>query len=234
MSEFINEYWWCFLVLAVVVLAVVLALVFGAKSNKTDDEKVETSTNLEQKPEQTQDTKRVEAETPAKVEKSTKSEKTLDAKQEKSEKPQTKAVEAKQKAEVKQPQKKEKIEEKPKASKSQSDKSSKIVTEEKPAKVEEKAEVSKKEPANDKVEPASVEAETDADKKEKKQRYFVTYDKDNKDWVVRKTDSERASKRCKTKAEALEVATRLSENQELSLTVKKKDGKFQKKDNYSK
>ena len=73
-----------------------------------------------------------------------------------------------------------------------------------------------------------VVEDNQTDKKERKQRYMVVYDKENKDWVVRKTDSERASKRCKTKAEALEVVTRLSENQELSVSVKKKDGKFQK------
>ena len=33
---------------------------------------------------------------------------------------------------------------------------------------------------------------------------------------------------CKTKAEALEVAEHLADSQDLNLTVKKKDGKFQK------
>ena len=72
------------------------------------------------------------------------------------------------------------------------------------------------------------EAKEDAKEAVRKQKYMVTYDKEKKDWIVKKTDSSRASKRCKTKAEALEVATRLIDSQELSLTVKKKDGKFQK------
>ena len=62
----------------------------------------------------------------------------------------------------------------------------------------------------------------------RQQKYMVTYDKENKEWVVKKTGAARASRRCRTKAEALEVAERLAENQDLNLTVKKKDGKFQK------
>ena len=65
--------------------------------------------------------------------------------------------------------------------------------------------------------------------KPKTQKYMVTYDKDNKEWVVKKTGASRASKRCKTKKEAMEVAERLAASQELNLTVKKKDGKFQKR-----
>ena len=71
-------------------------------------------------------------------------------------------------------------------------------------------------------------------KKERAQKYMVTYDKENKDWVVRKTGSQRASKRCKTKKEAMEVAERLAESQDLNLSVKKKDGKFQKRENANK
>ena len=60
---------------------------------------------------------------------------------------------------------------------------------------------------------------------------MVTYDKDSKYWVVKKTGAQKASKRCKTKKEAMEVAERLAENQDLNLTVKKKNGKFQKREN---
>ena len=87
-------------------------------------------------------------------------------------------------------------------------------------KQEEKVEEVKEE---EKQETEEVKAE-----KQSRQKYMVIYDKDKKDWIVKKTDSARASKRCKTKAEALEVAKSLSEKQDLSLTVKKKDGKFQK------
>ena len=74
-----------------------------------------------------------------------------------------------------------------------------------------------------------VKTEDTTEVKTANQKYMVVYDKENKDWVIKKTGAQRASKRCKTKKEALEVAERLAENQELNLSVKKKDGKFQKK-----
>ena len=58
---------------------------------------------------------------------------------------------------------------------------------------------------------------------------MLTYDKENKEWVVKKTGGQRASKRFSTKKEALVYAEKLSQNQDLNLTVKKKDGKFQKR-----
>ena len=71
-------------------------------------------------------------------------------------------------------------------------------------------------------------------KKDAYKKYMVTYDKEAKQWVVKKTGASRASKRCKTKKEAMEVAEKLAESQDLNLTVKKKDGKFQKRENASK
>ena len=62
----------------------------------------------------------------------------------------------------------------------------------------------------------------------KPQKYMVTYDKENKDWVIKKTGATRASKRCRTKKEALEIVDQLASNQDLNVSVKKKDGKFQK------
>ena len=70
------------------------------------------------------------------------------------------------------------------------------------------------------------------EKKEMKQKYMVTFDKEEREWVIKKTGAERASRRCKTKAEAMEIVKTLSENQDLSISVKKKDGKFQKKTNH--
>lgn len=58
--------------------------------------------------------------------------------------------------------------------------------------------------------------------------YGVTYDKTNKEWVVKKTGASRASKRFSTKAEALEYAEKISENNNANLRVHKKNGKFQK------
>ena len=71
----------------------------------------------------------------------------------------------------------------------------------------------------------------DEEEKVKAQKYMVIYDKEKKDWVVKKTGAQKASKRCKTKKEAMEVVTRLADNQELNISVKKKNGKFQKTEN---
>ena len=57
---------------------------------------------------------------------------------------------------------------------------------------------------------------------------MITFDKEEKLWVVRKTNAKKASKKFKTKTDAVEYAARLSEERGMSLTVKKKDGKFQK------
>lgn len=172
--EFIKEYWWCFVVLAVIVLAVIIALCIG-KSNKSSEQD-----NAQPKEENTEEQENVQTEKTEEVKKPRKPRKPVNKKD----------------------------------------------TEQKEEKVEEKVE-----------EPQTTENEVEEkeeNKSERKQRYFVTFDKERKDWIVKKTDSSRASKRCKTKAEALEVATRLSESQELSLTVKKKDGKFQNKGNVKK
>ncbi|MBP5308917.1 MAG: DUF2188 domain-containing protein [Clostridia bacterium] len=67
----------------------------------------------------------------------------------------------------------------------------------------------------------------------KKAVYRVVYDGENKEWMIKKDGAARVIRRVKTKAEALEIAGRLADNQDLSLTVQKKDGKFQKKRNYS-
>ncbi len=58
--------------------------------------------------------------------------------------------------------------------------------------------------------------------------YGITYDKEAREWVVKKSGASRASKRCATKAEAMKVAEKLSETSNSTLRVHKKDGKFQK------
>jgi hypothetical protein len=58
--------------------------------------------------------------------------------------------------------------------------------------------------------------------------YMVSYDDEKKDWVVKKQGSKRATKRTKTKQEALDVVKKLTENQEVDVVVKKKDGNVQK------
>ena len=59
-------------------------------------------------------------------------------------------------------------------------------------------------------------------------KYTVKFDKEKNDWVILKSGSERAIRRCKTKEEALKTAKTLSENSDVPLTVHKKNGKFQK------
>ena len=73
--------------------------------------------------------------------------------------------------------------------------------------------------------------ETEISKKERLNRYRVTYDKEQENWVVKMDGAERASRRCATKEEALKVAKELAEKKDASLSVHKKDGKFQKKAN---
>ena len=63
---------------------------------------------------------------------------------------------------------------------------------------------------------------------------MITYDKEDKLWVVKKTNAKKASKKFKTKSEAYVYAERLSEARDMALTVKKKDGKFQKAENAKK
>lgn len=83
--------------------------------------------------------------------------------------------------------------------------------------------------AQEKTPKAQEEAEDLAEIKTANQKYMVVYDKENKNWIIKKTGAKKASKRCKTKKEALEIAERLADNQDLNLSIKKKDGKFQKK-----
>jgi len=59
-------------------------------------------------------------------------------------------------------------------------------------------------------------------------KYTVRFDKEKDDWMILKSGSDRAIRRCKTKDEAVKVAKTLSENNDASLVVRKKDGKFQK------
>ena len=82
------------------------------------------------------------------------------------------------------------------------------------------------------TEEAAQEVATTTPEKAKdisKNNYVIAYDKDEKEWVVKRQGSARASKRTKTKKEALEVVKKLTASQDVNFVVKKKDGKFQKK-----
>jgi hypothetical protein len=82
------------------------------------------------------------------------------------------------------------------------------------------------------IEAEKVEADAESvaeDNKKSKGNYIITYDKQTKEWVVKRQGGARASKRTKTKKEAMEVVKKLSTNQDVEYLVKKKDGKFQKK-----
>ena len=76
-----------------------------------------------------------------------------------------------------------------------------------------------------------VEEQQNQNEKPKIEKYMITYNKEEKLWVVKKTGAKRASKKFKTKAEAVVYAQRISEEKGMALTVKKKDGKFQKASN---
>ena len=83
------------------------------------------------------------------------------------------------------------------------------------------------EPQEEKVK----EEQPEISKKEKLNRYRVTYDKARQNWVVKMDGATRASKRCATKEEALKIAKELAKKKDSKLSVHKKDGKFQKKAN---
>ena len=58
--------------------------------------------------------------------------------------------------------------------------------------------------------------------------YILVYDKEAKDWVIKKNTNKRATKRFDTKEEALKAIKTLAENAGLPYLVQKMDGKFQK------
>ena len=60
-------------------------------------------------------------------------------------------------------------------------------------------------------------------------KYKVLYDKTKKEWVVKKEGATRATKRCKTKDEAIEFAKKCTIDAEIGNTFHQKDGKFQKR-----
>ena len=60
------------------------------------------------------------------------------------------------------------------------------------------------------------------------ERYRVTYDKEKANWVVKKDGGMRATKRFRTKQEALDYVEGLCDRKGASLSVHKKNGKFQK------
>ena len=92
-------------------------------------------------------------------------------------------------------------------------------------------EVNETETQKEETQPEQPENKTEISKKEKLNRYRVTYDKDRQNWVVKMDGATRASKRCSTKEEALKVAKELAKKKDSKLSVHKKDGKFQKKAN---
>ena len=77
----------------------------------------------------------------------------------------------------------------------------------------------------------SVES-SNAEKRAIKAVYRVIYDSENREWMVKKDGAQRVIRRVRTKAEALELANQFATRQDLSISVQKKDGKFQKKSSY--
>ena len=125
----------------------------------------------------------------------------------KKEKKQVKQQEIKEE-EVKQPEKQEKPAKAEKPAKTE-----KAVKAEKPK----KAKTEKK--VNEKQEPS----------KGARPSYRVIYDMSEKVWLIKKDGAKRVIRKVSTKAEATKIAKELSEDQNLNLTIHKKDGKFQKK-----
>ena len=177
-------------------------------------EKVEEQTVVEEKAEQTATTKEEPKE----------EEKEVVMKEEKKTTKQAKATKTEKTTKAK-AVKEEKAEEKPKAKKTETktakakEVKSETLAEKKPAKVKEEKQEEKQVEETEQAEEVKI----------KNQKYMVIYDKEKKDWVIKKTGAAKASKRCKTKKEALEFVEKYAENQDLNVSIKKKDGKFQKK-----
>ena len=76
--------------------------------------------------------------------------------------------------------------------------------------------------------PEKEQSEAEKEKRRQPDRYYVTYDKENKSWIIKKNNNVRITRRVKTKKEAMEIVKTLCKNQELTLSVQKKNGKFQK------
>ncbi len=78
------------------------------------------------------------------------------------------------------------------------------------------------------------EEETEEVKKAESSRpkqYRISYDKEQRMWLIKKDGAKRVIRKTATKTEAVEIAKRMCNNQDLNLVVHKKDGKFQKKKN---
>lgn len=122
-----------------------------------------------------------------------------------------KAVEAEKEEKVEEPVKEEKVaEKKPAAKKAPAKKAAA------PAKAEEKP-VAKAPAKKVASEPIKEEKESASED------YVVSYDFESKDWVVRKGNSQRATKRTKTKQQAIDFAKPLAEKNEVKLIVHNKN-----------
>lgn len=230
---------WISLAFLVVLITVIVVLcIWVKKTEKKDVDKV----NIEQEP-ASQDNITEEKEDEPKVENTEdvkEEEPVLENKEETEEVPEVQTEDVKEDVDMKEEKavtkkakttkvaKEEKAEEKPKTKKAQP----KAKEEKTETKVEKKPTKAKKEKVEEKPVEENTEVKTEATQEEvkvKNQKYMVIYDKEKKDWVIKKTGAAKASKRCKTKKEALEFVEKYAENQDLNVSIKKKDGKFQKK-----
>lgn len=103
----------------------------------------------------------------------------------------------------------------------------KAVEAEKEEKVEEpvkEEKVAEKKPAAKKAPAKKVASEPVKEEKESAgEDYVVSYDFESKDWVVRKGNSQRATKRTKTKQQAIDFAKPLAEKNQVKLIVHNKN-----------
>lgn len=227
MWDFILDNWY-FFVGGIALIVAIVCIILLIREYKLANQ--EPKTTEEKQPEaiaSNEDVKNEEVE-----EKQPAEEKTTSVKAENKEKAETEPkkeeqTEVKEQVEPKAEPKKEKTEPKAEPKKEAKEKTTEKNTQAKTAKPKQEKVEKAEQPAQEKKQESTGEDMSEA--KTKNQKYMVIYDKEKKDWIVKKTGAGRASKRCRTKKEALEVAERLAESQDLNLTVKKKDGKFQKK-----
>jgi outer membrane biosynthesis protein TonB len=202
MGEFLSKYWY-FLVAGVLFLAVTIYWIVQVSiSNKRSKEARQQKLAMMQK--QNKEEQNVETGTSQEVEQ----------------------AEMEEKAEEKTEEKIEVKEEKQK--KSSKTKAEKTVVSEKAEEVKKEKQTKKsaKEESKQKAEKEEVVEET-VEHNQEKPSYIVVYDSKKLDWVVKREGNERATKRCRTKQEAMEVIESLASNNVLKVTVSKKDGEIQ-------
>ena len=202
-GEFLGDYWWLFVLTILAIILLIVVIVLGVKQSKgKSTNKKEAKSTVDQQPSTKQDSKTEAKEqtiTESKAQGTAQTQKATDVDS------QTKTAHTSAQNKRGRP---------PKTTDSGSTSNSST-----------KSTKAKKSYSATKTKPATKTAKASSNNTTK---YDVTYDKEAQNWVVKFEGSTRASKRCATKAEALAVAKSLAGKKNGSLSVRKRNGQFQK------